>query len=164
MDAGEDEDDEFEDVDDGDDEDDEAMFNASTALAIEKECAADAISEIFSSVKAPFLPYVETVVRALLPGLKHGWHDGIRKSAAAALLNFITTFHEMSEAPKWTKGSGSVSPRLFFVLCADSFRLLSRPTSPRSRVQSSPVSLRCGTTRRTGTSSTSCVCRSRARS
>ena len=107
VDAG-DEDEDFEDVDDGEDDDDEAMFNASTALAIEKECAADAISEIFSSVKAPFLPYVETVVRALLPGLKHGWHDGIRKSAAAALLNFISTFHEMSEAPKWTKGSSSV--------------------------------------------------------
>ena len=94
------------------------MFNASTALAIEKECAADAISEIFSSVKAPFLPYVETVVRALLPGLKHGWHDGIRKSAAAALLNFISTFHEMSEAPKWTKGSSSVRPSLLVLFCA----------------------------------------------
>lgn len=88
------------------------MFNASTALAIEKECAADAISEIFASVKTPFLPYVEKVVVALLPGLKHGWHDGIRKSAAAALLNFISTFHDIDEGPKWSKGA-SVRSILF---------------------------------------------------
>jgi hypothetical protein len=101
-----DEDDAFEDIDDEGDDDDDAMFNASTALAIEKECAADAISEIFAHVKTPFLPYVEVVVRALLPGLKHGWHDGIRKSAAAALLGFISTFSDMSnesnKADKWS--------------------------------------------------------------
>lgn len=91
-------------------EDDDAAFSASTAVAIEKECAADAISEIFASVKAPFLPYVEAVVRALLPGLKHEWHDGIRKSAVSALLSFISTFHEMSEQPKWNKGIAGVSP------------------------------------------------------
>lgn len=85
------------------------MFSASTAVAIEKECAADAISELFASVKAPFLPYVEAVVGALLPGLKHEWHDGIRKSSVAALLGFISTFHEMSDQPKWKKGIAGVS-------------------------------------------------------
>lgn len=110
-----DEDDGFVDIDeDGDDEDDEAAFSASTAIAIEKECAADAISEIFAHVKTPFLPYIEPVVRALLPGLKHPWHEGIRKSAVAALLGFISTFHEMSSTEKWTKGSTGVSLHSFF--------------------------------------------------
>ncbi|KAK4700212.1 importin-4, partial [Phenoliferia sp. Uapishka_3] len=104
-----DEDGEFEDIDEDLDEDSDEMFNASTAIAIEKECAADAISEIFAHTKTPFLPYIEPVVRALLPGLKHPWHDGIRKSAVAALLGFISTFHEMSDAGKWTKGSSGVS-------------------------------------------------------
>lgn len=81
------------------------MFSASTAVAIEKECAADAITEIFAQTKTAFLPYVEVVVRALLPGLTHQWHDGIRKSSVAALLGFLTTFHEMSDVPKWTKGA-----------------------------------------------------------
>lgn len=84
------------------------MFSASTAVAIEKECAADAIAEIFAQTKASFMPYVTTVVASLLPGLKHQWHDGIRKSSVAALLGFITTLHEMSETPKWVKGAGGV--------------------------------------------------------
>lgn len=92
-----------------DSDDEEALFKASTALAIEKECAADAITELFSNVKTPFLPYVEASVTALLPGLTHVWADGIRKSAVSALLHFVTTFHEMSEQPKWVKGTSSVS-------------------------------------------------------
>jgi hypothetical protein len=108
---GDDEDGDFEDVDeDIDSDDEEALFKASTALAIEKECAADAITELFSNVKAPFLPYVEASVTALLPGLTHVWADGIRKSAVSALLHFITTFYEMSDQPKWTKGTSVSVP------------------------------------------------------
>lgn len=100
----------FEDIDeDIDSDDEERMFSASTAIAIEKECAADAITELFANTKTPFLPYVEATVGALLPGLEHHWHDGIRKSSVAALLGFITTFHEMSGGPKWTKGSAGAS-------------------------------------------------------
>ncbi|KAM0750744.1 ARM repeat-containing protein [Meredithblackwellia eburnea MCA 4105] len=101
--------DEFEDIDEDLESLDEDMFTASTAIAIEKECAADAIAEIFAQTKTPFLPYIEPVVRALLPGVKHPWHDGIRKSSVSALLGFITTFHGMSESGKWTKGSAGAS-------------------------------------------------------
>jgi importin-4 len=111
--TGVDDDDEagdFEDIDeDIDSDDEEALFSASTAIAIEKECAADAITEMFSNIKTPFLPYVEAAVTALIPGLQHQWHDGIRKSSVAALLGFMTTFHEMSEGPKWEKGTAGVS-------------------------------------------------------
>ncbi|KAK4047505.1 hypothetical protein OIO90_006147 [Microbotryomycetes sp. JL221] len=101
-----DDDGDFEDLDEEiDSDEEEALFTASTAIAIEKECAADAITEVFSNVKAAFVPYVEKAVEALLPGLTHHWHDGIRKSSVAALLGFVTTIHEMSNLPKWKKGS-----------------------------------------------------------
>lgn len=109
------EDDGFEDIDDdeslnSDTEDD--FYRASTAMAIEKECAADALSELFSNVKGPFLVYVEPTVKSLIPGLKH-WSEGIRKSSAATLLGFISTFYEMTEGEgaesKWKKGGEGVS-------------------------------------------------------
>ncbi|KAI5478132.1 hypothetical protein MNV49_005396 [Pseudohyphozyma bogoriensis] len=105
-----DDDPDYEDLDeDINSEDGEDLFSASTAIAIEKECAADAISEIFAHTKTAFLPYIEPVVRAILPGLKHSWHDGIRKSSVSALLGFISTFHEMSETAKWKKGIAGAS-------------------------------------------------------
>ncbi|KAM0786714.1 hypothetical protein ACM66B_002156 [Microbotryomycetes sp. NB124-2] len=101
-----DEDGDFEDLDEEiDSDEEEALFSASTAIAIEKECAADAIAEVFNNTKAPFVPYVEKSVEALLPGLTHHWHDGIRKSSVAALLGFVTTVHSMSGLSKWKKGA-----------------------------------------------------------
>lgn len=102
-----DDDDDFEDIDD-DESIDSAIFGASTAIALEKEYACDAISEVFAHVKAPFLPYLESSVNALLPSLAHPWHDGIRKSATSTLLGFVATFHQMSQLPKWT---GSLNPQ-----------------------------------------------------
>ncbi|BGP17525.1 hypothetical protein JCM10213v2_005558 [Rhodosporidiobolus nylandii] len=106
----EDDDPDFEDIDEDIDSDDEdALFKASTQIAIEKECAGDALTEIFDQTGKQFLPYVEAAVKALLPGLEHHWHDGIRKSSVAALLGFISTLNRISEAPKWTKGSAGNS-------------------------------------------------------
>ncbi|GAA5895652.1 uncharacterized protein JCM6883_001576 [Sporobolomyces salmoneus] len=103
-----DEDPDFEDVDeDIDSDDEEAMFKASTAIAIEKECAGDALAEVFDHTGKGFLPYIEPSVKALLPGLKHHWHDGIRKSSVAALLGFVSTLNRITNPPKWTKGSQS---------------------------------------------------------
>ncbi|GAA6010123.1 hypothetical protein JCM10207_007571 [Rhodosporidiobolus poonsookiae] len=101
-----DEDGDFEDIDEDIDSDDEdALFKASTQVALEKECAADALTEVFDQTGKHFLPYVEASVGALLPGLEHHWHDGIRKSAVSALLGFISTLNRVTEAPKWQKGS-----------------------------------------------------------
>ncbi|GAA5974435.1 hypothetical protein JCM11641_003210 [Rhodosporidiobolus odoratus] len=102
----EDDDPDFEDIDEDIDSDDEdALFKASTQIAIEKECAGDALSEIFDQTGKLFLPYLEASVKALLPGLEHHWHDGIRKSSVAALLGFISTLNRISEPPKWNKGT-----------------------------------------------------------
>ncbi|GAA5849155.1 hypothetical protein JCM8547_006464 [Rhodosporidiobolus lusitaniae] len=101
-----DDDPDFDDLDEDIDSDDEdAFFKASTQIAIEKECAGDALTEIFDQTGKQFLPYVEASVKALLPGLEHHWHDGIRKSSVAALLGFISTLNRISGANKWTKGS-----------------------------------------------------------
>ncbi|GAA5839614.1 hypothetical protein JCM9279_005998 [Rhodotorula babjevae] len=101
-----DDDGDFEDIDEDINSDDEdAFFKASTQIAIEKECAADALTELFDHTGKAFLPYVEAAVKAFLPGLEHSWHDGIRKSSVAALLGFITTLNRITEPPKWSKGS-----------------------------------------------------------
>ncbi|BGP41297.1 hypothetical protein JCM10449v2_005274 [Rhodotorula kratochvilovae] len=101
-----DDDGDFEDIDEDINSDDEdAFFKASTQIAIEKECAADALTELFDHTGKAFLPYVEAAVKAFLPGLEHTWHDGIRKSSVAALLGFISTLNRITEPPKWTKGS-----------------------------------------------------------
>ncbi|SCV70350.1 BQ2448_1744 [Microbotryum intermedium] len=103
-------DDGFEDIDeDIGSDDEEALFSATTAIALEKEIAADSITELFSNIKTPFLPYVEKTVEALLPGLRHEWHEGIRKSSASALLGFIVTFHAMTGGPKWQKGTAGAT-------------------------------------------------------
>ena len=70
---------------------------------MEKEVAADALLEIFRSTKQHFMPYIESVVKNLLPLLDHFW-DGIRKAAATTLLSYIATFYEMNNLPKWTPG------------------------------------------------------------
>ena len=103
---GDAEDGDFEDIDEDINSDDEdAFFKASTQIAIEKECAADALTEVFDHTGKAFLPYVEASVKALLPGLDHTWHDGIRKSSVASLLGFVATLNRVSEPPKWTKGA-----------------------------------------------------------
>lgn len=84
-------------------DDEDLDFAAGSAIAVEKEVAADALLEIFRSTRQHFLPYVETVVKELLSMLEHFW-DGIRKAAATTLLSYIATFNEMSELPKWTAG------------------------------------------------------------
>ncbi|BGP33234.1 hypothetical protein JCM10296v2_005028 [Rhodotorula toruloides] len=101
-----DDDPDFEDLDeDIDSDEEEAFYKASTQIAIEKECASDALAEIFDNVGKPFLPYLEPCVKALVAGVDHHWHDGIRKSSMAALLGFIATLNRLVEPPKWIKGS-----------------------------------------------------------
>ena len=70
---------------------------------MEKEVVADALMEIFRSTKQHFLPYIETVVKNLLPLLDHFW-DAVRKAAGTTLLSYIGTFYEMSDLAKWTPG------------------------------------------------------------
>ncbi|WVW79439.1 hypothetical protein I302_101408 [Kwoniella bestiolae CBS 10118] len=96
----------------GDDEEDETdlaaleqMFSkVNSAVAIEKEVAADTIGELFSATKSAFMPYVEETVKVLVELLDH-YYEGIRKSAVGALFAFIKTMYDLSEPAEWQPGA-----------------------------------------------------------
>jgi hypothetical protein len=87
----------------------EQMYNqVNSAVAIEKEVAADAIGELFTATKAAFMPYVEECVTVLFELLDH-YYEGIRKSVIVALFAFIRTIYELSEPQEWAQGATVVS-------------------------------------------------------
>ncbi|KAF6761661.1 armadillo-type protein [Ephemerocybe angulata] len=85
------------------------MLDVNSAVAVEKEIAADTIGTLFSSTKAHFLPYVEPCTIELLELLNH-YYEGIRKSATDSLLQTVRTFHEISDEPEWVAGLQVVHP------------------------------------------------------
>ncbi|ODO04783.1 hypothetical protein I350_05393 [Cryptococcus amylolentus CBS 6273] len=99
------------------DEDDETDINelddmfskVNSAVAIEKEVAADTIGELFAATKAAFMPYVEETVQVLIDLLDH-YYEGIRKAAVGALFQFVKTMYELSDAPEWTPGAKVAVP------------------------------------------------------
>lgn len=87
----------------------EQMFSkVNSAVAIEKEVAADTIGELFAAVKEPFMPYVEETVQILIDLLDH-YYEGIRKAAIGALFSFIKTIYEISDPTEWVPGGVVVS-------------------------------------------------------
>ncbi|KAJ1938221.1 hypothetical protein EC988_007655, partial [Linderina pennispora] len=85
------------------DEEDDADFNVSTAIADEKEVAADAAGELFASTGSGFLPYLEATTNELIELLDH-YSDSTRKSAMIALFTFIRTINKMSNPEQWLPG------------------------------------------------------------
>ncbi|WWD21319.1 hypothetical protein CI109_105803 [Kwoniella shandongensis] len=106
-----------EDINGDDDEEDETdlaaleqMFSkVNSAVAIEKEVAADTIGELFAATKSAFMPYVEETVKVLIELLDH-YYEGIRKSAVGALFAFIKTMYELSEPAEWQPGAHVKTP------------------------------------------------------
>jgi hypothetical protein len=96
----------FIDVEDIDLDDDDLM-KTTTAVAVEKSVAADAVSELFEYTKASFLPYLETSIKSLTPLLTH-FYPTTRKAAATTLLSFISTAHEISDSPKFEPGIANI--------------------------------------------------------
>ncbi|KAI9363287.1 armadillo-type protein [Pilaira anomala] len=88
---------------DGDDEDDESAFNFNSAIADEKEFAADALGELFESTQTHFLPYVEESVQELTE-LSYHLFDGVRKAVVGSLFSFLKTFYLMSGSEEWKSG------------------------------------------------------------
>ncbi|KAK3844617.1 MAG: armadillo-type protein [Linnemannia gamsii] len=95
---------EVEDLDelDGDEgEDDSYVFKS--AIADEKEVAADTIGELFQYTEAAFLPYVELTVSKLLELTTH-LADGVRKASCRSLFNFLRAFYKLSTPQEWKAG------------------------------------------------------------
>ena len=101
----------FEEGEEGEDDDgfvdleelNDSFLNVSTAVAVEKEVAADSLGELFSHTRRAFLPYVEQATADLVALASH-FYQGIRKSAIAALFVFVNTLYELSSPQPWQPG------------------------------------------------------------
>jgi importin-4 len=83
-------------------------LDINSAIAVEKEIAADTIGMLFSATKNNFLPYVEQSTLVLVNLLSH-YYEGIRKSACETLLEIVRTFYDLSGPQEWTPGLRQVS-------------------------------------------------------
>jgi hypothetical protein len=87
----------------------EAMFSkVNSAIAIEKEVAADCIGDLLVATKSAFIPYIEETMPVLIDLLEH-YYEGIRKSAVGSLFSFIKTIYELSNPQEYKPGAAVVS-------------------------------------------------------
>ena len=82
----------------------EKMLDVNSAVAVEKEIAADTIGTLFAATKAHFLPYVEQCTLELIELLNH-YYEGIRKAGTNSILEFVQTFYKLSNPQPWTAGA-----------------------------------------------------------
>ncbi|KAG0067192.1 hypothetical protein BGZ89_006368 [Linnemannia elongata] len=82
-------------------EEDSYVFKS--AIADEKEVAADTIGELFQYTGSAFLPYVESTVKELLELSTH-LADGVRKASCRSLFNFLRAFYKLSNSQEWKAG------------------------------------------------------------
>ncbi|KAG6812751.1 hypothetical protein H0H92_000797 [Tricholoma furcatifolium] len=87
----------------------EKLMDVNSAIAVEKEIAADTIGTIFAACKAHYFPYVEQSALDLVSLLGH-YYEGIRKSATDSLLEIVRTFYDLSDPQPWTPGAHVVVP------------------------------------------------------
>ncbi|PFH51906.1 hypothetical protein AMATHDRAFT_58124 [Amanita thiersii Skay4041] len=83
-------------------------LDVNSAIAVEKEIAADTIGTLFTATQKHFLPYVEQCALELISLLSH-YYEGIRKSATDSLLEVVRTFYDLSDHQDWQPGA-VVSP------------------------------------------------------
>ena len=85
----------------------EKALEVNSAVAVEKEIAADTLGTLFAATHEHFLPFVEQTVLELISLLPH-YYEGIRKSATDSLLKIVRTFYDLSGQPEWQPGAGGV--------------------------------------------------------
>ncbi|KAG0199275.1 hypothetical protein BGX28_007434 [Mortierella sp. GBA30] len=88
---------------DAEDADEEQHFMLRSAIAEEKEVAADTIGELFQHTRSAFLPYVESTVKELVELATH-MADGVRKASTTSLFTFLRTFYRLSNSQEWQAG------------------------------------------------------------
>jgi hypothetical protein len=86
------------------------LLDVNSAIAVEKEIAADTIGTLFVATRAHFLPFVESSTLELVGLLAH-YYEGIRKSATESLLQIVRTFYELSDPAEWQPSATVVSDR-----------------------------------------------------
>ncbi|GAV99757.1 armadillo-type protein [Lentinula edodes] len=85
------------------------LLDVNSAIAVEKEIAADTIGMLFNATQAHFLPYVEQCTLELVKLLAH-YYEGIRKSALDSLLEIVRTFYDLSDHQEWEAGATVTVP------------------------------------------------------
>ncbi|KAF9266734.1 ARM repeat-containing protein [Marasmius fiardii PR-910] len=85
------------------------LMDVNSAIAVEKEIAADTLGTLFSATRGHFLPYVEQSTLELAALLLH-YYEGIRKSALDSLLETVRTFYDLSNPAEWQQGLNVVVP------------------------------------------------------
>jgi hypothetical protein len=85
----------------------EKVLEVNSAVAVEKEIAADTLGTLFVATREQFLPFVEETALELIALLSH-YYEGIRKSSTDSLLKIIRTFHDLSGQPEWQPGASVV--------------------------------------------------------
>lgn len=78
-------------------------LDINSAIAVEKEIAADTIGALFAATGTHFLPHVERCTLVLVDLLSH-YYEGIRKSATDSLLEIVRTFYDLSGPTEWQSG------------------------------------------------------------
>jgi importin-4 len=82
-------------------------LEVNSAVAVEKEIAADTLGTLFAATHEHFLPFVEQTALELIALLSH-YYEGIRKSATDSLLEIIRTFYDLSGQTEWLPGANVV--------------------------------------------------------
>jgi hypothetical protein len=82
-------------------------LEVNSAVAVEKEIAADTLGTLFAATREHFLPFVEQTALELITLLSH-YYEGIRKSSTDSLLKIIRTFYDLSGQPEWLPGANVV--------------------------------------------------------
>lgn len=90
-------------IDSDDDDDDFGALAFNSAVADEKEFAADALGELFENTQSHFLPYVESSIQELNQ-LSFHISDGVRKAVVGSLFAFVRTFYTISNPGEWVPG------------------------------------------------------------
>lgn len=107
--AGSDDDDDDSDLNEAameDDDDDWDDLGGVTAVAMEKEIAAEVFGDIITHTRAEYMPYLENTVTKLLELVEHDY-EGIRKAALGTLWRTYACLFGMAEGggmQKWQPG------------------------------------------------------------
>lgn len=92
------------------------LLEVNSAVAVEKEIAADTVGTIFEATKNHFFPFVEQCTMELIALLPH-YYEGIRKSALDSLLQIMRTFYSLSDPQEWQPGALVVRHNFRRVIC-----------------------------------------------
>ncbi|KAJ3515059.1 hypothetical protein NLJ89_g1996 [Agrocybe chaxingu] len=84
-------------------------LDVNSAIAVEKEIAADTIGTLFAATQIHFLPFVESCTLELIALLPH-YYEGIRKSATDSLLEIVRTFYDLGDHEAWIPGANANPP------------------------------------------------------